>query len=260
MPIFSASSSGSAVGQFAPTVATFNEEYDEMVRECEVLIYLTPLPIAILKDLDWNSVKHWALVFKYDNRTILFELVNLTGSMVGGLIKPSWTDFQGGDKGMFSSEVSLGKIKTSPREVYLTAKNHPMNDTKYHVKNNNCQEWVMIMLDLVDLLNLKNIEEIEQVQVKNKFLEWLKAMVPVLPMKSQSCESDCQVRPNTQKLLEIVEQKGIRPLKDDGYMLSSSVGSCCSSIQMTPAWYYVVGYSILAFFGYSSLASIGISR
>ena len=83
---------------------------------------MTPLPVAILKDLDWNSVKHWALVFKYDNRTILFELVNLTGSMVGGLIKPSWRDFDENNVSIFSNEVSLGTIKTSPREVYLAGK------------------------------------------------------------------------------------------------------------------------------------------
>ena len=122
MPITSVLSSQAGIGQFAPTVATFNEEYDEKIRDCEVLIYLTPLPVAILKDLDWNSVKHWALVFKYDNRTILFELVNLTGSMVGGLIKPSWRDFDENNVSIFSNEVSLGTIKTSPREVYLAGK------------------------------------------------------------------------------------------------------------------------------------------
>ena len=225
MPITSVLSSRAGIGQFAPTIATFNEEYDEMIRDCEVLIYLTPLPIAILKDLDWNSVKHWALVFKYDNRTILFELVNLTGSMVGGLIKPSWRDFDENNVSIFSNEVSLGTIKTSPREVYIAAKDHPMNETNYHVRNNNCQEWVLIMLDKVDLLNLKNytnIEEAQKLGMMAQIFGWAKS---ILSKKDEQENNSDDVRPDIQTLMEIVEQKGLRPLKADGVLLPASVGS-----------------------------------
>ena len=100
--------------QFAPTIATFNEEFDQKIRDCEVSIYLTPL-LDLTPILDWNSTKHWALVFKYDNRTILFELVNSTGSKKGGWIEPSWREFDENDENI----ISLETIKTSPREVYL---------------------------------------------------------------------------------------------------------------------------------------------
>ena len=171
------SSISSSGGRYAPSVATFEEEFDDKVRDCEVLIYLSVLEdTPIVKYLDWDSLKHWALAFRYGNRTILFQLVNPTGELVGGLIRPSWEDSKGGH--YFSKEVSLGKIQISPRQVYIAAKNHPMNDTIYHAKNNNCQEWVMTLLAMFD-----------------------------------------------KKLLLKMEQKGIKPIKDDGMLLPRSVGS-----------------------------------
>ena len=193
-------------GRYAPSIATFKEEFDDEVRDCEVLIYLSVLEdTPIVKYLDWDSLKHWALAFRYGNRTILFQLVNPTGELVGGLIKPSWEDSKRGHNNhsttssCFSKEVSLGKIKTSPRKVYNSAKNHPMNGTIYHAKNNNCQEWVMTLLAMFD-----------------------------------------------KKLLLKMEQKGIKPIKDDGMLLPRSVGSKIQeSSQKGQIIYFIDGKSPL---------------
>ena len=105
---------------------------------------------------------------------------------------PSWEDSKRGHSSCFSKEVSLGKIQISPRQVYISAKNHPMNDTVYHAKNNNCQEWVMTLLAMFD-----------------------------------------------KKLLLKMEQKGIKPIKDDGMLLPSSVGSKC----LIKNWKIVIFYT-----------------
>ena len=102
-----------------------------------------------------------------------------------------------------------------------------MNETNYHVRNNNCQEFVLIMLDKVDLLNLKNYNNIEEAQklgMMTQIFGWAKS---ILSKKNDEQEnnSDQDVRPDIQTLMEIVEQKGIRPLKADGVLLPASVGS-----------------------------------
>ena len=160
-----------------------------------------------------------------------------------------------------------------------------MNETNYHVRNNNCQEWVLIMLDKVDLLNLKNytnIEEAQKLGMMTQIFGWAKSILSRNKDEQESTSEE--VRPDIQTLMEIVEQKGIRPLKADGVLLPASVGSMnfqkysyvyillaknillyttfylsglASSLSLHPAWFYVIGNLILATFGYSSLASMG---
>ena len=100
-----------------------------------------------------------------------------------------------------------------------------MNETNYHVRNNNCQEWVLIMLDKVDLLNLKNytnIEEAQKLGMMAQIFGWAKS---ILSKKDEQENNSDDVRPDIQTLMEIVEQKGLRPLKADGVLLPASVGS-----------------------------------
>ena len=101
-----------------------------------------------------------------------------------------------------------------------------MNETNYHVRNNNCQEWVLIMLDKVDLLNLKNytnIEEAQKLGMMTQIFGWAKSILSRNKDEQESTSEE--VRPDIQTLMEIVEQKGIRPLKADGVLLPASVGS-----------------------------------
>ena len=101
-----------------------------------------------------------------------------------------------------------------------------MNETNYHVRNNNCQEWVLIMLDKVDLLNLKNytnIEEAQKLGMMAQIFGWAKSILS--RNKDEQDTTTDEVRPDIQTLMEIVEQKGIRPLKADGVLLPASVGS-----------------------------------
>ena len=101
-----------------------------------------------------------------------------------------------------------------------------MNETNYHVRNNNCQEWVLIMLDKVDLLNLKNytnIEEAQKLGMMTQIFGWAKSILS--RNKDEQDTTTDEVRPDIQTLMEIVEQKGIRPLKADGVLLPASVGS-----------------------------------
>ena len=61
----------------AGSSGTFKEEYDSKERICEVFLYFNPLGENIcLEYLYWNYIKHWAVVFQYNNRTILYWKTN----------------------------------------------------------------------------------------------------------------------------------------------------------------------------------------
>ena len=88
---------------------SFPEEFDDTTRSCNVSIYLTPLQRAkaIARKLD--SAKHWAVIFEFDNRRILFEMTHEGGKKYGP-IKPNWRDFAKSDEKLFSKvsfEITL---------------------------------------------------------------------------------------------------------------------------------------------------------
>ena len=90
-----------------------------------------------------------------------------------------------------------------------------MNETKYHARNNNCQKWVLIMLEKVEILYQN-----QKLGMLTLIFNWVKS---ILSMKNDEQEnnSDQDVRPDIQTLMKIVEQKGIRQLKEDGVLLPS---------------------------------------
>ena len=71
---------------------SFQEEYDNSTRFCKVSIYLTPLERAKAMARYLDSAKHWAVIFDFDNRQILFEITH-EGGKKSGPIKPKWIDF-----------------------------------------------------------------------------------------------------------------------------------------------------------------------
>ena len=83
---------------------SFQVEFDDTTRSCKVSIYLTP---GQARSLD--SAKHWAVIFEFDNRRILFEMTHEGGKKYGP-IKPNWRDFAKSDEKLFSKvsfEITL---------------------------------------------------------------------------------------------------------------------------------------------------------
>ena len=105
----------------------FQEEYDEKFRNCEVVLFLTPCNAPISRFLEWYSGKHWAILFKFDNRDILHELVTSASWTQTGEIRKTWTDFKGQDR-LLARKICIGSLVISPKKINDIANNHSLND------------------------------------------------------------------------------------------------------------------------------------
>ena len=129
-------------------------EYDTVLRECKVYITTRDLqmPGARLATLmNSKSLQHWAVVCRFDNRTLTCELRNPLGELEGGVIVPSWENvFEDNldwrNKMLELGVAEIGKIVTSPRKIFELVCNHEMNFERYDAEKCNCQHWVMQLL------------------------------------------------------------------------------------------------------------------
>ena len=64
----------------------------------------------------------------------------------------------------------MGNINVSPKFVNKAAKCHEMNYQEYHAVDNNCQNWVIILLDEVDPSKSlsKSLEENDILPIKER--------------------------------------------------------------------------------------------
>ena len=125
----------------------FDQEYDEAERECKVGLNFQDLEILKdndVKDINSIHLKHWALLFNYGGRKIRYEMYGNESNDV----EPTWTDIGKKPKENIDFRVSpLGSIRTSPKSVYDKAGNLAMNREKYRLLDQNCQNWVMDLLE-----------------------------------------------------------------------------------------------------------------
>lgn len=116
----------------------FKEEYDSKKRLAKVGLLLSNFvdcPIMTIDNI--FALKHWALLFSFDNRTILYEAVQVEEKLV-----PTWRDV---DVQLADKVFPIGEIKISPEEI-----NHyagAMKESIYNVLENNCQTWAMKLLE-----------------------------------------------------------------------------------------------------------------
>ena len=134
------SSSLSLTGSLFNFLKTFDEETDNLVRNCKVFIDFED----IIPNQN-GTFSHWAAIFQFEDRTVRYEMVRQ-----GDKLRPSWFElFLGFSKR--EKIVEIGQLQISPRFIYESARDLDMNYTKYHAMLNNCQDWVMNLLDAVGL-------------------------------------------------------------------------------------------------------------
>ena len=143
----------------------FNTEFDVARRHCKVRIITSDIDnlsgsaVGIGRITRSKIFQHWAVVCEFKGgRTIMFELVNPSGEMVGGTILPRQLILQSLDDILFPPDVAekgirppewaeIGSIVTSPRKVWELVYNHKMNFKKYNAGKQNCQNWAMELLE-----------------------------------------------------------------------------------------------------------------
>jgi hypothetical protein len=114
--------------------------------------------------LDWACCKHWAVIVKFDNRTLAYEITQIKDGKIDR-ITPVWTEYH--NNGRFDKMIFLGTIKTSPQAVWNLAGKNSHNGEAYNTVTNNCQEWAKELLavmdtDLLKALNTNDIKTISQ--------------------------------------------------------------------------------------------------
>ena len=153
---------------------------------------IPPIP-KIMKKSETKLLRHWFVVCSFGNRLIRYELTNPSGALKGGEIFPNWSEDFGdlrheldnptkatinvktrrarrsnGLDEMTDEEVGrprgaegaeIGTIVTSPRKVFELVCNHEMNFKRYQAVSNNCQNWVMKLLETMSPELRKSAEE-----------------------------------------------------------------------------------------------------
>jgi hypothetical protein len=92
--------------------------------------------------------KHWAVVFKFDNREIVYEILQEKNDAGKSIIIPKWSDKA--ENGLFSNFYDLKKVQTSPKHLRELADSVKYNGKEYNVFIKNCQEWAKEFLEKVD--------------------------------------------------------------------------------------------------------------
>jgi hypothetical protein len=140
----------------------FKPEYDKEVRDADISIHLSFVDRV---GLDWACCKHWAVIVKFDNRTLAYEIIQIKDKDGISRITPKWSDIQ--NTGSFEKVIFLGTIKTSPQAVWNLAAKNSNNGEAYNTVTNNCQEWAKELLasmdaNLLRVLNKNDIKTISQ--------------------------------------------------------------------------------------------------
>jgi hypothetical protein len=115
--------------------------------------------------IDFTIFKHWGLVIDFGNREICYEIIKCTE---GSIITPIWRPFV--SPGSFNKMIELGPVRTSPAEVREKARTNRLSYKKYNLVNQNCQEWVEIMLKSMNSENLQERLKEENIKSLGTFL------------------------------------------------------------------------------------------
>jgi hypothetical protein len=100
--------------------------------------------------LDWTCCKHWAIIFKFDNRTIRYEIIAIPDEKGVMRITPQWLDDKNSEGGC-NRTIYLGNVETSPLKIHDIGRKNKYNYTKYELISKNCQEWAKEMLQKIDV-------------------------------------------------------------------------------------------------------------
>ena len=140
-----------------------------------------------MKKTETKLFRHWFVVCSFGNRLIRYELTNPSGALKGGEIFPNWSEDFGDlrheldnptkatinmktrrarteeevERPRRAEGAEIGTIVTSPRKVFELVCNHEMNFKRYQAVNNNCQNWVMKLLEAMSPDLRKSAEEAE---------------------------------------------------------------------------------------------------
>jgi hypothetical protein len=138
----------------------FKPEYDNHVRTAKVSVLLSLLGFW---GFDFACCKHWAIIFKFDNRTIRYEITAIPDDKGVSKITPQWHD-DDTPEGKFNRMIELGNVETSPLKLHEIGKTNRLNYKEYTLLHGNCQEWAKDML-----LNIskKLLEELEKNDIKS---------------------------------------------------------------------------------------------
>ena len=175
------------------------KEFDKTRRDCKVWIFSQPIQNLpnipkCMKKTETKLFRHWFVVCSFGNRLIRYELTNPSGALKGGEIFPNWSEDFGDlrheldnptkatinmkarrTRRTYPDEIieeeierprraegaEIGTIVTSPRKVFELVCNYEMNFKRYQAVNNNCQNWVMKLLEAMSPDLRKSAEEAE---------------------------------------------------------------------------------------------------
>ena len=117
------------------------------------------------KSVDFECCNHWAVIVKFDNRMIAYEIIVKKDDNGIERITPKWSHLQDSEK--FANMIFLGEVQTSPADVRYKAAQNRKNRTTFNLISNNCQEWVQDLLSkmgahLLRALIQNNIQPISQ--------------------------------------------------------------------------------------------------
>ena len=111
---------------------TFNEEFDERIRPCFVTLRLE----SHGQWFSQQSKHNWALLFNFDNRSVMYEASNRNGNLA-----PTWKECHGE---RIKKCRKLGQIQVSPKKIYEKARSHPLNGSRFTEKQS--QNWILQLL------------------------------------------------------------------------------------------------------------------
>jgi hypothetical protein len=119
--------------------------------------------------IDSTIFNHWGLVIDFGNRKICYEIKK---PPQGSIIIPIWSSFvdSEGNPKVFNKMIELGPVRTSTAAVREKATKNRLSYKKYNVFNQNCQEWVEIMLKSMNCENLKERLKEENINSFGTFL------------------------------------------------------------------------------------------
>ena len=103
----------------------FNEEYDSMVRNCEVLVHFE---IGNREHVGFTR-SSWAIIFDFGGRNIKYELVDRTN----GLISPIWMDLGRNSSILYKST----KVQFSYKKVRLLEKKNKKSYYNFRSEKSN---------------------------------------------------------------------------------------------------------------------------
>ena len=137
------------------------EEVNEESLDCLVFILFrakqNPLAKGIRRFADLPKFEHWALGFQFTpGKLILVEMSNQNMIVIPRYVpetNKSYLECQ------FDYVKELDHIYISPKKIHDIVSNHPDNSTNYKWVSNDCQTYVIKVMDAIDPKLVKKLNE-----------------------------------------------------------------------------------------------------